>query len=250
MKRLWILLLLSVTVAPPQSRSSVPRNISLAGRLIEADGTPIRGMHAVSVALYAQQNDRVPLYEQTRIVTASESGSYSVNITPPNAQAGAWAELLPAVGVAPPRVKIASVPYALRAHDADNLGGQPASAYAHTSDLQHLQATAQQYTDAAATTVLSAVNAEQLRARQFESTVEQQLAAEVARAQAAEAASAQAFSPQAGWIITTSSTPPEHYLFTGLVLQSAGIPTPEAQLLLGANSNATAYTLYLHLRAN
>ena len=86
--------------------------------------------------------------------------------------------------------------------------------------------------------------------RQSEAALAQQIAGEAQRAQAAEAALPNVSGPQAGWIITTSSTPPDHYLFTGLTVQSAGIPTPEALVWLGGNPQATAFTLYLHLRAN
>ena len=250
MNRLWKLLLLFTAMATAQSRSVVPRNISIPGRLLAADGAAISGTHAVSVALYAAEQDNAPLWEQTRIVLADKTGNYTVSVTPP--ASGAWIELLPAVGVPPRRMRLASVPYALRARDADNLGGAPAAAYAHTADIQHAQVLAQQYSDAATSTALSAISAEQLRARQIEAVLADQISAEATRAKAAESTLPINPLPVAtpSWIITSSSTPPANYLWSGLTMQSTGVPIPEAQILLGGNPQSVSFTFYLHLRVN
>ena len=91
-----------------------------------------------------------------------------------------------------------------------------------------------------------------VRARQIEAVLADQISAEATRAKAAESALPINPLPVAtpSWIITASSTPPANYLWSGLTMQSTGVPTPEAQILLGGNPQSVSFTFYLHLRVN
>jgi Chaperone of endosialidase len=126
--------------APPSLTGSVPRLIYLSGAFQPIDGQPLRGVETVTVALYTDATGGMPLWQETQSVAVDNTGRYALLLGA--ASAGGIPPAVLAAGaqwlgttfdrpgeVESPRVPLTSVPYALRAADADTLGGRPASAY-------------------------------------------------------------------------------------------------------------------------
>jgi hypothetical protein len=140
------LLLLAATplFAQPQSSSTgpaVPRLVRVTGTFAPATHMPPAPVETITLAIYADETGGTPLWQETQYVAVDPVGRYSVllGVTQPG---GLPADLF-ASGDArwlgrrfarpgeteQARVLLASVPYALKASDADTLGGRPASAY-------------------------------------------------------------------------------------------------------------------------
>jgi hypothetical protein len=127
------------------SAASIPRLIRFAGVARNADGTPRAGLVGVTFHLYTDQTGGTPLWLEIQNVTIDANGRYSV-LLGANSKDGIPAELFTSnearwLGVQVeqeaelPRVLLVSVPYALKAGDAETLGGKPASAYITTELL-------------------------------------------------------------------------------------------------------------------
>jgi hypothetical protein len=124
-----------------EANAMVPRLIKFSGTLSDAQGKPIAtGPVGVTFALYAEQTGGASLWLETQNVRPDENGYYSVLLGSETAT-GVPMELF-ATGEArwlgiqverqpeQPRVLLVSVPYALKAGDAQTLGGRPASDFA------------------------------------------------------------------------------------------------------------------------
>ena len=118
--------------------ASVPGEVQYRG---QAGG--VSGVSGVTFALYAEQAGGVALWMERQNVSVSEAGSYSVLLGSETAggipqsiftsNEARWLEVsyTDSLGaqVTQPRVLLVSVPYALKAADAETLGGLPASAF-------------------------------------------------------------------------------------------------------------------------
>src|SRR5580704_17871141 len=124
-----------------EANAMVPRLIKFSGTLLDAQGKPIAtGPVGVTFALYAEHTGGASLWLETQNVRPDENGYYSVLLGSETAT-GVPMELF-ATGEArwlgiqverqpeQPRVLLVSVPYALKAGDAQTLGGRPASDFA------------------------------------------------------------------------------------------------------------------------
>ena len=141
---LGLVLMVSATAmgqTPGSSQSaSLPRVISITGVVQPVDGQPLREVETVTLAIYADPIGGTPLWQETQNVVLDARGRYALLL------GATSAEGIPAAVVASgaqwlgttvhrqrevegARVQLTSVPYALRAADADTLGGRPASAY-------------------------------------------------------------------------------------------------------------------------
>src|SRR5712691_6714872 len=120
---------------------AVPRLIKLAGSLKDAQGKPLSNTVGVTFAIYKEQEGGAPLWLETQNVPLDEQGHYSVLLGATKSE-GLPLELFSSgeprwLGVQVnlpgevegPRVLLVSVPYALKAADAETLGGMPASAF-------------------------------------------------------------------------------------------------------------------------
>jgi len=118
----------------------VPRLITITGVYRPADGQPSATVETVTLSVYADQQGGAPLFQETQQVTLDERGRYSVVLGAahtdgiPPAIFSAGAQWLGSVFERPgevegPRTRLTSVPYAIRAADAETLGGRPASEY-------------------------------------------------------------------------------------------------------------------------
>src|SRR5437667_10845394 len=126
---------------------SVPRLIKFSGVVKDATGKIVTGQLGLTLALYELQEGGSPLWVETQNVQPDEQGRYTVLLGAASAD-GLPLDLFVSgkarwLGVQPqlagqseqPRVLLVGVPYALKAADAETLGGKPASAYALAGSL-------------------------------------------------------------------------------------------------------------------
>jgi hypothetical protein len=119
--------------------SVVPAIVKFTGTLNDADGKPLTGIQGVTFLFYKEQTGGAPLWIETQNVQADKSGRYTVmlgaatsNGLPTDAFKGGearWLGVNPSGQAEQSRVVLVSVPYALKALDAETLGGRPASAF-------------------------------------------------------------------------------------------------------------------------
>jgi hypothetical protein len=142
---LIVVILSSCTVfaqtTQPVSSPSVPRLINITGVVRPADGLPAGPVETVTLSIYADQEGGAPLWQETQTIAIDVQGRYSLLLgaTRPDGipaavfggEAAHWLGTVfeRAGEVEGPRTRLTSVPYAIRAADADTLGGRPASAY-------------------------------------------------------------------------------------------------------------------------
>ncbi|HEY0704231.1 MAG TPA: hypothetical protein VGD60_15780, partial [Candidatus Acidoferrales bacterium] len=133
------------TEAPAGVPAGVPRLVQFNGSLKDAAARAVSGVASVTFAIYAEQDGGTALWSETQNVLADANGHYAVLLGAATS-AGVPAELFGTgssrwLGVTVarheemPRVLLASVPYALKAADAETLGGLPASAYVTEQSL-------------------------------------------------------------------------------------------------------------------
>src|SRR6266478_2765088 len=131
--------------SPAPSAAEVPRLIKFSGTLLDAQDRPMAGPVGVTFALYSQQTGGAALWLETQNVTPDAHGNYSV-LLGANSKNGVpvelfasgearWLEVQVERQAEQPRVLLVSVPYALKAADAETLGGKPASAFVTTETL-------------------------------------------------------------------------------------------------------------------
>jgi len=139
--RLGFALLLLATAVPaaaqaPQS-AGPPRLVAFNGAVAGADGQPRTGTTTLTFSLYQDQDGNTPIWQEVQTVQLNEKGQYYVWLGQQaalpvdvfqNSQAQ-WLGVTPQGLQEQPRVKLLSVPYALKAGDAETLGGLPASAF-------------------------------------------------------------------------------------------------------------------------
>lgn len=139
-----ILKLLAQTATPS---STVPRLVSFSGIVTTADGKPLTGQVSITFSIYSEQQGGSSLWSELQTVQPDAQGHYSVFLGAANASglpqdlfrtgAARWLAVRPDVPALedPTRILLVAVPYALKAADADTLGGKPASAYLTTDSL-------------------------------------------------------------------------------------------------------------------
>src|SRR5580658_10252256 len=119
--------------------SAIPRLVRFSGTAKDAGGNPVTGVAGITFALYAEQTGGAPLWSETQNVAAGPGGHYTVLLGAAKSE-GLPADLFTAeqahwVGVSvegqaeQPRILLVSAPYALKAGDAETLGGLPPSAF-------------------------------------------------------------------------------------------------------------------------
>src|SRR5580704_4385085 len=121
----------------------VPRLIKFSGLAQDETKTPLSGVVGISFSLYKDQEGGSPLWMETQNVQADASGHYtamlgsaSANGVPLSLFSSAeahWISTQISGHAESPRVMLLSVPYALKAADAETLGGLPASAFLHAN---------------------------------------------------------------------------------------------------------------------
>lgn len=124
-----------------QSAQPVPKLLRVATTFHPANGQPASPVESVSLSVYAQERGGDPLWSEMQNVNVDSEGRYTVlmgSTLPDGVAADLFAGGEPRwLGVRfnrpgedeQARVLLVSVPYALKAADAETLGGRPASAY-------------------------------------------------------------------------------------------------------------------------
>src|SRR5580658_10227152 len=132
-------LLVLCAAAQTPAGSALPRLVRFSGAAKDPGGDPIMGVTGITFALYAEQTGGAPLWSETQNVQAGAGGHYTVLLGAAKSE-GLPADLFTAeqahwVGVSvegqpeQPRILLVSAPYALKAGDAETLGGLPPSAF-------------------------------------------------------------------------------------------------------------------------
>jgi hypothetical protein len=149
MKRLVLFLIVSgcISLLAAQSNSGavVPRLVNYSGKIVDVQGKPVAGIAGVTFAIYRDQEGGPALWLETQNVQGDKSGRYTVQLGS-STSAGLPAEAFASgearwLGVQvsgqdeQPRTLLLSVPYALKAADAETVGGLPASAFARADQL-------------------------------------------------------------------------------------------------------------------
>jgi hypothetical protein len=117
----------------------VPRLISFSGTLKDDQNRPVARVTGVTFLIYKDESGGAPLWLETQSVKPDATGHYSVQLGAASAHGlppeiftsgeGRWLALQ--IGSEPeqPRVLLVAVPYAMKAADAETLGGLPLSAF-------------------------------------------------------------------------------------------------------------------------
>jgi hypothetical protein len=121
------------------SNTVVPTFVKFSGTLTDPNGKPLTGTVGVTFLLYKDEQGGAPLWMETQNITPDKTGHYAAVLgsttsqglpTDPFASGEARWLAVQAQGQAEqPRVLLLSVPYALKAGDAQTVGGLPASAF-------------------------------------------------------------------------------------------------------------------------
>ena len=119
--------------------SSVPRLVKFSGKVADAQNKAISGITGATFAIYKEESGGSPLWLETQNIQADTKGNYTVQLgaTHPDglpldlfsSGEARWLGVAVNGGQEQPRVLLVSVPYALKALDAETLGGRPASAF-------------------------------------------------------------------------------------------------------------------------
>jgi hypothetical protein len=135
----------SVAPATTPPTSSVPRSVPFNGQLVTPKGEARTGSALLTFGLYTDQKDGTPIWTEQQLVALDNDGRYSVILGSTSADglpADAFAAGTPRwLGVQvegdqeQPRFMLLSVPYALKAGDADTVAGKPASEFVLSSKL-------------------------------------------------------------------------------------------------------------------
>jgi hypothetical protein len=116
----------------------VPRLVNFSGKAID-QGKAVAGVSGITFAIHNEESDGPPLWLETQNVQGDSKGNYSVQLGATKSEGlpldlftsgeARWLGVRINGGEEQPRVLLLSVPYALKAADAQTLGGLPASAF-------------------------------------------------------------------------------------------------------------------------
>ncbi len=130
---------LSAQETAPKPTAVVPSMVNFPGTLADPSGKPMAGVVGVTFFLYRDQQGGSPLWLETQNVRPDKSGHYSVMLGSATAQGlpvdlfvsgeARWLGVQVSGQPEQPRVLLLSVPYAMKAADAETLGGLPLSAF-------------------------------------------------------------------------------------------------------------------------
>jgi hypothetical protein len=160
---IFLLSLATLTSAQaPNSDSTVPTLINFSGTITDINGKPLSGVRGVTFLLYKDSDGSIsPLWTETQNVQADSRGHYTVVLGSTTSQGlpkdlfasgeARWLGVQPEQQSEQPRVLLLSVPYALKAADAETIGGLPASAFVLAGSSNATAAAGSKSTASAAT---------------------------------------------------------------------------------------------------
>jgi hypothetical protein len=126
---------------PPATSANlaVPTMVNFSGALADVNGKPLTGTVGVTFYLYREAQGGAPLWMETQNVQAGKAGNYTVALGSTSSQGlpanvfasgeARWLGVQAQGQTEQPRVLLMSVPYALKALDAETIGGRPASSF-------------------------------------------------------------------------------------------------------------------------
>jgi hypothetical protein len=130
--------------APAQS-ASAPTLMRLDGELKTPSGDPRTGSVLLVISVYAEKQDSTPLWVEQQLVTLDQAGRYTVfaGATQDDGMpkdlflsgSGRWLGVAVQGEAEQPRIMLVTVPYALKAREADTLAGKTATDFVLTSSL-------------------------------------------------------------------------------------------------------------------
>jgi hypothetical protein len=133
--------LVQVTLAqtPTAAASALPRLVRFGGTVKDLNGNPLTGVVGITFALYSEQSGGAALWMETQNVSADTSGHYVALLgsTKPDglpvelftSEEARWVGVQVSGQAEQARVLLVSAPYALKAGDAETVGGLPPSAF-------------------------------------------------------------------------------------------------------------------------
>ena len=130
---------LNVAQTATQTASALPRLVRFGGTVKDLDGNPLTGVVGITFALYSARTGGAALWLESQNVTADSNGRYAVLLgsTKPDglpadlftSEQAHWVGVQVSGQAEQPRVLLVSAPYALKAGDAETIGGLPPSAF-------------------------------------------------------------------------------------------------------------------------
>ena len=127
------------TPAAVSAATVVPALVPFSGTAVASDGKPLTGQVGVTFQIFKEEQGGEPLWAETQTVALDATGHYKVQLGATTAAGlpmglfatgdARWMEVQVAGQKPEPRIMLVSVPYALKAADAETLGGLPASAF-------------------------------------------------------------------------------------------------------------------------
>jgi len=138
--RLYLSLCIAASAVAQQS-TPVPRVTYFSGAVKDATGAPGTGTVGITFSLYEEPQGGAPLWTEIQNVPLDDQGRYTVLLGSMQPEGlpqdlfssgkARWLGVTPQLPDAAeqPRILLVGVPYALKAADADTLGGLPASAF-------------------------------------------------------------------------------------------------------------------------
>jgi hypothetical protein len=130
---------LTVAQTPAETASALPHLIRFGGSVKDLNGNPLTGVVGITFALYSEPTGGAALWLETQNITADSTGHYVALLgsTKPDglptdvftSGEARWVGVQVSGQAEQPRVLLVSAPYALKAGDAETLGGLPPSAF-------------------------------------------------------------------------------------------------------------------------
>jgi len=137
----------------PAGSGAIPKLINYSGVLKDSSGKVLTSVTGVAFLIYAEEHGGAPLWMEAQNVQPDSRGNYTAQLgaTKPDGMPvelfasgeARWLALVVNGGEEQPRVLLVAVPYALKAADAETVGGLPASAFVLATKAQPGEATAQ-----------------------------------------------------------------------------------------------------------
>lgn len=170
----------------------VPRLIRFAGVVKDSAGKPMTGTVGITFSLFKDKQDSVPLWLETQNVVLDATGRYTVLLgaTKPegvpvelfSSGAAQWLGIHVQGQAEQSRVLMVSVPYALKAQEAETLAGKAASQFVSTTNLQEqvrneVRAQVQQANSGKTSPTSTAINAVTAGATNFSANTTNQVVA-------------------------------------------------------------------------
>ncbi len=130
---------ISATAGNATAGSALPHLVSYSGVLKDSTGKTLNSLTGITFLIYKDQQGGAPLWLETQSVTPDRLGHYSVQLGAANANGlpasvfqngeARWLGVQIAGEAEQARVLLAAVPYAMKAADAETIGGLPPSAF-------------------------------------------------------------------------------------------------------------------------